>query len=372
MTGRLGPELKLEKGGTVSCTLNGIEDITVRAAKGSLEGVHRSWWSPWAGALVVTHQTGDRETPIAAGPIVRPISQDRAKGAVEITAKGIGEILDRRIVLAGDYRPGQEDELRASQVVMRGGDLGTYVARIIDAATSKRAGSLPIVLPAGRRGSRERTYEGWNVANNQAWNRISQITEVRGGPDVAFRPRWAEGREFAHVEWELATGSEAQPTLPQNRVPVWDATANDSTVASMSIVSTADELAHRVYATGAGEGAGIALRMAEQATLPEHFPLLEDVVTDSDTENTALLLERARGRLTTQATDQVSLGVHSSDLAPFGTWHVGDAVDVECAGWLQVPDGTHRLRIVAARYTLGSDIAQVECQEDILGEELTW
>lgn len=368
MDGRVGAQLDLS-GGTIKSTLNDIEDITVVASEASLDGVERSWWSPWAGGVLVTHEDEwTSETPVAAGPIIRPVEQDRRAGTITIKAAGIGAVLQHRIVTDRDYGPGEGAALAGSTISWTGVDLGTIVARIIRSVTSKRAGWLPIVLPAERPGTRERTaYDGFNVANNVAWKRIVEITEVIGGPDVMLRPRWSTDRR---IEWELVTGTEDQPTLPQEHRLVWDSTARDSPVASIDVVSDA-HLANRVYATGAGEGAGIILRISE-VTPPVHMPLLEAVVTQPDSEDPIFIREQARAGISTQALDQVSMRVHSTAVAPMVSWRVGDAVTLVADGWLNVPDGRHDLRLIHADYDLASEAVQVECQDDVLGEEMSW
>lgn len=370
MTGELGPQLDVS-GGSVTVELNGIESISVTCSRASLDGVERMWWSPWSGALVVTYESDDvDEMVMVAGPIIDPPKEDRKAGTVTLEAKGLGALLEKRVVLADDPRPGGEAVMKASTLAWSGVDLGSMAGRIVERAMAKRSGWAPVVIPAERPADRQRTYEGWNLSNNQAWKRIREITEVIGGPDVMFRPRWVDDSR-TRIEWVLCTGLEGQPAIPQDRAIVWDATSRDSPVASIDVVSDASSLASRAYATGAGEGAGVAVAIAE-APVPDRMPLIETVVSDTDAESMDLLRTKARSALVAQATEQVSLTVHSQVDAPFGTWHVGDEVEVVAEGWLSIPDGPHRLRLISAKYSLGSDLATVECQPEIIGEELTW
>lgn len=371
MTGEVGTILDTASG-SLTVELNGVEDLTVVCSRASLDGVHPMWWSPWSGALVVTYESAVvPETVMGAGPLTAPVKEDRRAGTVTLAAQGIGALLAKREVLDRDYRPGDEDTLRASTLAWSGVDLGSIVGRIITVALAKRAGWAPIVIPPERPADRQRTYEGWNLSNNGAWKRIQEITEVIGGPDVMLRPRWTDDTH-TRIEWVLVTGTEAQPTIAQDRTIVWDATSQDSPVASMSVASDSSALAHRAYCTGAGEGAGVALAMAEVDRIPERMPLLETVVSDSDAEHAPLLAEKARSALAVEPVEQVSLVVHSQQDAPFGTWQVGDLVEVVCEGWLSIPDGSHHLRIISAKYTLGSDLAAIECQRESLGRELEW
>lgn len=370
MTGEVGQVLDVS-GGSVTVELNGVESISVTCSRASLDGVERMWWSPWSGALVVSYESAFiRETVMGAGPIIDPPKEDRKAGTVALSAKGIGALLEERVVLADDYKPGTEEAMKAATLAWSGVDLGSMVGRIVERAMAKRSGWAQVVIPPERPANRQRTYEGWNLSNNGAWKRIKELADVIGGPDVMFRPRWVDDSR-TRIEWALCTGLEGQPAIPQDRAIVWDATSRDSPVASIDVVSDASSLASRVYATGAGEGAGIAVAIAE-APVPDRMPLLEKVVSDTDAESVDLLRTKARSTLVAQATEQVTLTVHSQADAPFGTWHVGDEVEVVTAGWLSIPDGSHALRIIAAKFTLGSDLVTVECQPDALGEELTW
>lgn len=356
-------------GGSVTITLNGIEEIRVECSRASLAGVERHWWSPGSGAVLVTWEGDEGEVPIAAGRIDAPVGEDRAHKTITITASGPGAILADRTVLDRDYSPGEEDAAKTSTIYWSGVSLGSMVGRIVQAACAKRNGWLPIVVPPVQYTSHERTYEGWNLGNNNAWKRIQELTEVIGGPDVMFRPRWVDSDHTA-FEWALATGTEDQPGIAQQGPILWDSTSHDSPVESITVTSTA-ALAHRVYATGSGEGAGIALAIAD-APLPEWMPLVEAVIADSDADHDPLLREKAAAALVTQPLDQLDMQVSSRGQGAFGTWHVGDLVDVQVEGWLHVPDGVHQARLIAATFDLGSEVATVKCQPEQWGDDLSW
>jgi len=371
MTGQVGPQLDAV-GGSLDDVLNDVKKATVVATEASLDGVSREWWSVWAGCVLVSFEDWYQpETLIAACPITSPVKQDRKTGTVTFDCAGVEALLDRRVVLDRDYRPGDEEKLRHSTIAWDGVSLGSIVGRVVEKAIRKRNGFLPIVISAEEKARRQRTYEGWNLANNGAWKRIKEITEVIGGPDVAFRAEWAN-EERTQFQWRLVTGTEAQPSIAQKVTPVWDATAARSPVAAISVTSSAEALANRVYCTGAGEGAGTLVKMAEAGTIPEWFPLLENVITDSDSENQDLLKQKAEAGVATQALDQISLSIFSDETAPIGSWHVGDQVEVVTRGWLEVPDGSHLLRVIAAKYNLDSNKVDVELQQDRLGAELAW
>ncbi|MGP5199936.1 hypothetical protein ACTXKN_12340 [Brachybacterium alimentarium] len=384
MLGALGPELPAAvSSGPIQHVLNGHGLVSITTTLDALRGVEREFRSVRAGCLVVTYtdSVGD-ERIVAAAPISTPLKQDRQAGTVTFEGKGVSWLLEDRIVTNRDYQPDNFKALRGSVVAVTGRSFAAIVSLILRLTVSeKRQGFLPLVLPDElEAGIHERTFEGFNVANNGAWKRIEEITEVLGGPDVQFRPRWVEGSNRTRFEWEVLVGTDAQQTLPQDHEIQWDATVAGSDVADMTVTSSADTVAHRVYATGAGEGAAIALSMAELPTLSEYMPLVETTISDPDEEiddeaigTSRLLTSKAQAALVNNALDQVTLNVNADPLdMPIGTWWCGEQARVTTEGWLDVPDGEHRLRIIQAEYKFGSDMVAVDCQEDYLGEDLTW
>lgn len=368
MTGEVGAQLDWSSG-SLSVSINEIEDLSATVTQASLDGVGRHWWSPLSGALLLSWEGPQGEVLMGAGPLVEPPAEEQSHQRVGLKAQGIGAILAQRPI-PGDFGPGEEDQLKATTLEWSGVSLGSLVGRIVGQATSKRVGWLPIVVPAEVAADRQRTYEGWNLGNNMAWKRIVEITEVIGGPDVAFRPRFVPGSNRTRFEWVLVTGTEAQPSIAQTSPILWDTTSDASCVASVALVSSAAGLAHRVYATGTGQGAGIALAIAESAP-PQYVPLIEAVIADSDAEG-ELLRARAEAALSTAVTDQLNLGIASEGQGTFGTWQVGDTADVQVQGWLGIPDGTWPAKIIGASYTLGSRIATVKTQPAVYGKEWQW
>ncbi|MCW1803881.1 hypothetical protein [Brachybacterium squillarum] len=377
MTGTLGTLLDVSAG-SVGMSLNAHDDVQVTCSRASLDGVDPVFRSYRSGCLVVTYEdaTG-RERIISAAPISAAPTEDRKAGTVSFTGKGPGWLLEDRVLLDKDYSVAAAKDLRKATIRFHGDTWPSIVGEIVRLAMLKPGGWLPIVTPPRETGTRQHTYEGWNLANNGAWKRIQEITEVIGGPDVAFRPRWTDDAHTA-FEWELLVGNDQQQTLPQDNTVVWDGTSPEGDVATIDVATDATGVAHRVYATGAGEGKTIALEVAQASALAEYMPLVEKVISDSDAEAdksgvSTLLQSKAAAGIATQQLDQIDLTVHADPLdKPAGTWWCGELARVVTEGWLDVPDGEHLLRMIATKYTLGSDIATVQCQADYLGEELAW
>ena len=384
MTGAIGTELPAAwTGGSCKMTLNDHDSVQIVTSADAIRGLHPMFWSVRAGVVVFTYTDafGD-ERIVTASPISKPLKQDRATGMATFTASGVSWLFEKRIVTDEDYQPDTVSGLRKSTVATTGKSFRAIIALILRLAGAKRRqGYLPLVLPDEmEKGGHQRTYEGFNVANNGAWKRIEEITQVEGGPDVQFRPRWAN-EEHTRFEWEVLVGTDEQQTLDQGTREIqWDATTVGSEVATMEVTSSADTLAHRVYASGAGEGSTIAMSMAEMKVIPEYMPLAEVAISDSDatiddvdTGTSKLLTSKAQGALVNNALDQITLEVHADPANnPIGTWWCGELARVRTRGWIAVPDGEHKLRIIQTAYTFGDDMVTVDCQEDYLGEDLTW
>ena len=378
MTGEVGTKLDVMSG-SLTVTLNDHDDVTLVVSRASLDGVPRDFWSVYAGALVLTYTDAHGvERPVSVCVVSEPPAENRKAGTVTLRGRGPGWMLEQRVLLDKEYPVASAGDARRATIRFHKDTFPSIVGEVIRLGMAKRNGYLPIVTPPREAGKRQRTYEGWNFANNQVWKRIKEITEVINGPDVAFRPEWANEARTA-FRWRLVIGTEAQPTLPQERTVLWDATAADSAVSEMTVTSDASGIAHRVYTTGAGEGAAIAVAVAEVAELSEYMPMVEVVTSDADAEqddasgSSALLASKAAARLATEALDQVSLVVRADASGePIGTWWCGELAIVKAEGWLDVPDGEHLLRVIGAQYEYGSDVVALECQPDALGEELAW
>ena len=378
MTGRVGRRLTSDTGtgGSWSITLNGIEEATVTVDAAAFRRLDPDWWAAWKSSVLLTHTGPEGEVPILLGPIVKPAAQ---KGdAVTLTIRGVGAILERRVVLARDFlaesgtaSAATMKELAGSVASMTGRSLGTIARDVVDLVTTgKTAGRLPIRYGTPREtGSRlnQRNYYGFNLANNGAWKRLEELANVINGPDFAFRPAWAS-EDRSRVEWVMVHGTAAQPVIHQERRLVFDTTAGRSALSDLEVTADAGEVTNRVYWTGAGEGAGIlATAVQELEAFGEYMPLLETVGSTSDTDNRDLVEDHARAALRkgrdvrVQYTGVLNLADRRTAA---GLWHVGDAADLIIAGRVDVPDGRRSVRIIAAKGSLGSDLVTVELEHE--------
>lgn len=353
VTGELGPAID-PVAGSWAVELNGTDGGQVTLRKADLRRLERKWFAPWWAGVLFTYTHEGVERPITGGPVTGWPSETREELVLDWA--GPRRIFERR------YLEGTVD------VKLTGMSLGGIAWALVEAGMAKPGGALPIVrgTPA-EAGDHQRTFEWWNVANNAVDKRLEELSNVIDGPDVMLRPRWAtEAR--TRVVWALVTGTSVNPTIAQDWLPDWDTTAARSGVEAIGIKSSADHLAGRVWATGAGEGAGTVVRSATDLTfVAEGGPLLEAVVSDSDQAKADVIADLARSELAAREDmlAQVSIGVRANDpKAPLGSWHVGDKAAVTLGDeWETIPAGTHALRIIRASGDLTHKVA-LEFQED--------
>lgn len=370
MTGIKGAQLQLTSAGSWSAPAMGVEEWTVTVAKEQLSRIDPDWWMPRRASVLMSWVGADkRAVPWLMGPITQLPSE--SESTATLTCKGLPALLEQRIVLAADYT--DMAALAKSQARLTGRSLGTIAQDIVRLCTTEKLGGhLPIRYGSPREtgtGLNERTYEGFNLANNGLWKRLTEISEVIGGPDIQFRPAYTRDDEST-VEWVMVHGTRAQPAIAQDWTMDLDTTSSSSPVAKVDVKNDAADLTNRVYWTGAGEGAGTLIRMVQDpAQLEDGMPLLESVGSTSDSENPALIQTHAERALAAGARplQQITVKVDGSDpRCEIGRWRAGDTARVTLgSGWLTVAPGTRPLRIIAAKGTWASSMVDLEFQEGV-------
>ena len=373
MDGARGARLDLAAEGSWEIPLNGIESFSVTVGKDQVRRLDPLWWSPYRTSVAVSWQREDGSLDAwIAGPIIGPPTETRATATFE--CRGIGAIFERRVLTAQEpisLSTAAQVEMMTKRLRYAGMSLGTIGQEVVKRGMAKVGGTLPIAFGSPReQGStlNERTYEGHNLANNGVWKRLTELSGVRNGPDIAFRPRWnAEG----WLEWVMVHGTRAQPQIAQDWAMDLDTTSSRSPVASVDVTTDASRLASRVYWTGAGEGSATMVRVAEdRSRLHDQMPILETVGSTSDSANRDLIREHAIAALAASrdVVTQISMSVDGSDQrCEIGRWHVGDAARVTLGDeWLTVPAGTSPKRIISAKGSWSSAMVDLEFQDDAI------
>ncbi|MHB1063525.1 MAG: hypothetical protein ACYC1Z_03365 [Georgenia sp.] len=247
-------------------------------------------------------QVGDRV--IEAGPIwTHDLDTD---GNLAVKGLGLWSLWDHRLVIpvVGEVRQGQQ--------AWSGLSLGTIAKRLVQEALKHAGGSLPVVFPADETGIHERTYPGYEVA--QVGQRLSQLVEVEGGPDLAFEPRLTSDRQA--VEWVMRTGTAADPLLHQTGADhQWDTSAVRGSVGNVTASVDGTARVNRALTIGDGFETATLIGVAtDTAQLDRGYPLLESVVNRSTVLKQSTLDAHSRASV-----DQGSV--------PWTTWKLRVAAD---------------------------------------------
>lgn len=327
--------------------LNKIEDFSVTVKKSELLRRDKMWWHPWSGGVLITHTGEDElEHPVVAGPIHDYGTETLTE--LTLSCAGIRKIFERRVI---------DKNLRFT-----GATYGEMMWGLVQAGMeNKPGGKLPIVRGTPHEeGIWDMTYYGWNLANNSVDKLLTERSEIIGGPDIMFRPRWVEGKYQRQIEWVMVWGTKLNPLIPQTRTPDFDTTATQSEVATASLTSSARNLRHKVWYTGSGEGEGIVRVSAQDLSgVEQGQPFLEQVFSESDTDSADSLQRRAAGALavSSQMVDQLTMGVSTTSTKnPLGTFFVGDMATVTLKDWINIPDGTRQMVIIKMNGSLDSTV----------------
>lgn len=371
-TGQLGAHLDVESGGQgLTDETNGIPAGSASIQRHLLQRVNPSWWEPWRNSIIFSHRysAADPWTPIIGGPITHYPSIDPR--AMQLTMGGIQEVLARRYLVHEWTDYAKVEDWRAGGPWWEG-SLGQIAWYVLQMAQAKPRGGLPIVhgTPVERITDATRKGRGWknyDLAHGNVWTDVlKSLVDEDGGPDVRFTPRFAAGTT-RRVEWVMEHGTHHDPRIAHAHTIRLDTTAAHSPVSDLSVTMSGLTIAHRVYGTGAGEGPGTEVRVAEAlGTAVEEMPLLESVVSDTQLTAWRDVLSMAQGALSPGGLGawQVSCKIHTTPALPLWQIRPGAPVRLRVTGLAPFPDGWVTGRVLKATYTLGSDVVAVEIEQE--------
>lgn len=349
-TGRILADLPAPEA-TWSTVLNdaGDLDATIGLRAGG-RGFDLGHLDPARCYLAAVTEGGD---VMEAGPIWKHDFDD-ATGKLKVGAAGLWSLFDHRKVVRV-LLPGEKAQ--TTVLSWAGTSLGTIAKRLVAEAMEHVGGSLPLVLPADVAGSAERVYPGYELG----WTgeRLRQLAEVEGGPDIAFQPRLTTDQ--LGVEWVMRHGTPARPLLSQTGADwQWDRGVAAGPLQNLSVSRDATKLALRTWAIGSGMEQDLILGTAQDLALAEAgYPLLE-----ADTSQTEVL-------------QQPTIDAHASALLstsrrPWQTWTLTTRDDVPVLGqyrpgdWatVHVPasheylaEGVYRTRILSVAGALDRKVS---------------
>lgn len=227
---------------------------------------------------------------LECGPIwVRDVDADT--GNLSVEAEGLSSIFDRRKAVRGDMlwwgAPVTGSALNISGSL---GDIARELVRISLQDNPFGVGGLNVVLPPVEGGSAFRTYPGFELG----WigERLKELTEVRGGPDIRFTPRFSADPTV--VEWVMETGSTAEPLLQQTGADwTWDGNAPDSGVVGFGHTEDAREMGSKAWVPGSGQERAMKIASANTLELTDQGMPWTEVDVKQDVEDQNILQDYA-------------------------------------------------------------------------------
>jgi hypothetical protein len=298
------------------------------------------------------------DTGLQAGPIWMHDWDDDSQ-RLTLTASGMWSYFDHRMVLpvlAGRLPTDPTTNTRFTAVSSDPDDpwptdtrksLQGMARALVAQAQSWTSGNVPVVLPAEIAGTSERLYRGADLAT--VGRRLRELSQVEGGPDIRFTPRFTSDR--LGVEWVMEIGTPTQPLLFSTQEPVFNYGLPRSSVSRLRVQVDGRNLASQAYALGGRAAEQSLVAVATNSALTAAgFPVLEvsDTARATVTELTTLQAhadERvARGRLPIRSLTFD----HDISVRPFvGAFHAGDFVRFRVRDNSYLDDGEYRLRVTA-------------------------
>lgn len=364
MTGLKGAEVEMSTDGRFDLILNQAGSATVTVQKSSLEGITARWLRPWAHGFVLTLESEALgEVPIFAGPITAP--PDEYTESLSFSVSGIRAIFEHRFVADKDYGP-DITGLKKSKLVYTNRSYAYIVQDLVRRGMDKEGGQLPIRFATDPgTGVYEREYLGYDLENNTVDKRISELSDVINGPDVMFVPEWTNSTK-QYVRWALYTGTPAYPAISQDWTMVIDGSAPYPQISELSMNTDGSHYATRHYATGAGEGSGLAMRMSENKDwLRDKHPLLEGTTSYPSIVKPESLSPYAVAGVVKSPLVEIHATVDiADDRSLYGRWMVGHNAILKPGKWFTISDREVTLRTVRLAGDLDSTHATIYFQEE--------
>lgn len=220
-------------------------------------------------------------------------------------------------------------------------------ASIINAAVARNP--LPIDTATGATGTASRTYNWYDFTF--AGEALQVLTQASGGPDVYFRPYFADA---AHIRWQPVIGS---PYIVQDGAPLlFDQSSN---LVEVRPAGDGSKVAGVVVAKGNGIESGTLFASASDPTLQSAgWPLLE--FTDSSQTNltdlTALAAVAAGDlSLYQRPTETWTAWVRTDSRHPLGSYGPGLFANYNLSNHPLIDPGRYNQRILGLTRNQGDD-----------------
>lgn len=285
----------------------------------------------------------DGDTVLQAGPIWTH-DWDSNSSRLTLTGLGMWSYFDHRVllpVLAGRLPsdPTTDTNLTSSlQGIAR-----SYVAQ----AQSWTGGNVPVFLPDEIAGPNERNEAGANLAI--VGERLRQLTQVQGGPDIMFTPRFNSARDG--LEWVMRIGTPDVPLLSSLQEVVFNVGLSKSSVSGMKVSVDGSRIGSQAFAAGGRSSDEVLTTVSTDPALTDAgFPLLDLVDSSHSTVNIPETLQGYSDELVLRGRKPVQTWSFDHDVSrrPFlSSFNAGDFARVRVTGDPYIRTDSYRLRILS-------------------------
>lgn len=325
-----------------SDTLNGVGDISASVSMNDPDvqtlGLRGSA-TPGKAFLAVV----DGDAVLQAGPVwaQRYNAQNQS---LQLSAAGMWSYFDHRVllpVLAGFEAtdPAADTNVTSS--------LQGVARTLVEQAQAWTGGDVPVNLPDEIAGDNVRNYVGSDLG--MVGERLRQLTQVEGGPDIRFVPRFSDDR--LGVQWDMQIGTPDEPLLSSVFEPVFNVGLSGSSVSNLSVSVDGKAVAGQVFATGGRSSDEVLVARSTGTELAAAgFPLLERVDSSRSTITQLSTLQGFADELVLRGVRPVELWSFDHDLQsrPSVTgFSVGDFAKVRVHDDPYLPRGEYRMRILS-------------------------
>lgn len=285
----------------------------------------------------------DGDSVLQAGPIWWHDYDADAK-TLSLRASGMWSYFDHRMlipVLAGflPTSPSADTNLTSS--------LQGIARALVVQAQSWTGGDVPVNVPVEIPGDSVRNYRGADLAS--VGQRLRELTQVEGGPDIRFAPRWSEDR--LGVEWDLLVGTPDEPLLFSAFETVFNVGLKGSSVTDLRVRVDGSAVAGQVFATGGRASDDALVAVATGSALSAAgFPLLEKVDSSRSTITDVNTLQGFANELVLAGARPIEVWSFTHDLGqqPALTgFSTGDFAKVRVHNDLYLDRGEYRMRILS-------------------------
>lgn len=321
----------------------------------------------------------DGDTVLQAGPVW---THDFDGTHLTMQALGMWSYFDHRVllpVLAGRLPTDATTDTRFSDVVSDANDPGypwpvdtresllTIAKRLVEQAQSWTYGNVPVILPSEEAGDAERWYKGSDLGF--VGDRLRQITEVQGGPDIMFTPQWKTGK--TGIEWIMRIGTASEPMLFSQQRQTFQVGVAKSSISDLKVFIDGRRLASHGFGS-AGSTVEKALSAVQSSTTLTAAGFAQFDAVDKS-HSTVSELPTIQGY-----TDVlVNIGAQPSTVWSFshnfveqtptlGAFNAGDFATVRVRESLYVPDGRYTMRLLTRSGRLGSDSAALNFAPEVI------